>query len=155
MTPKQADFVRWYFELGNASEAYKRAYNSHAKPNTLHRKANDLLKHPVIKAEVQTMQAQARERNQVTIDNVVNELEEARQIAKIYRETENKWCDPNTISRWLKKHNIAMRSLAEAQQNRHSTVATPATRKKQWLRILKAKAEACPSSHHAEAASEI
>ena len=82
MTPKQADFVRWYFELGNASEAYKRAYNSHAKPNTLHRKANDLLKHPVIKAEVQTMQAQARERNQVTIDKVVDELEEARQIAK-------------------------------------------------------------------------
>ena len=82
MTPKQADFVRWYFELGNASEAYKRAYNSHAKPNTLHRKANDLLKHPVIKAEVQTMQAQARERNQVTIDKVVDELEEARQVAK-------------------------------------------------------------------------
>ena len=82
MTPKQADFVRWYFELGNASEAYKRAYNSHAKPNTLHRKANDLLKHPVIKAEVKAMQAQARERNQVTIDNVVDELEEARQIAK-------------------------------------------------------------------------
>ena len=82
MTPKQADFVRWYFELGNASEAYKRAYNSHAKPNTLHRKANDLLKHPVIKAEVKAMQDQARERNQVTIDNVVNELEEARQIAK-------------------------------------------------------------------------
>lgn len=82
MTPKQADFVRWYFELGNASEAYKRAYNSHAKPNTLHRKANDLLKHPVIKKEVQTMQAQARERNQVTIDKVVDELEEARQVAK-------------------------------------------------------------------------
>lgn len=82
MTPKQADFVRWYFELGNASEAYKRAYNSHAKPNTLHRKANDLLKHPVIKAEVIAMQEQARERNQVTIDNVVDELEEARQVAK-------------------------------------------------------------------------
>ena len=82
MTPKQADFVRLYFELGIASEAYKRAYNSHAKPNTLHRKANDLLKHPVIKAEVKAMQAQARERNQVTIDNVVDELEEARQIAK-------------------------------------------------------------------------
>ena len=82
MTPKQADFVRWYFELGNASEAYKRAYNSHAKPNTLHRKANDLLKHPVIKAEVKAMQEQARARNQVIIDNVVDELEEARQIAK-------------------------------------------------------------------------
>jgi len=82
MTPKQADFVRWYFELGNASEAYRRAYNSTGKPNTLHRKANDLLKHPIIKAEVIAMQEQARERNQVTIDNVVDELEEARQVAK-------------------------------------------------------------------------
>ena len=46
MTPKQADFVRWYFELGNASEAYKRAYNSHAKPNTLHRKSERPTKAP-------------------------------------------------------------------------------------------------------------
>ena len=82
MTPKQADFVRLYFELGNASEAYRRAYNSTGKPNTLHRKANELLKHPLIKAEIIAMQEQARERNQVTIDNVVDELEEARQIAK-------------------------------------------------------------------------
>ncbi len=42
------------------------------------------------------------------------------QIAKCYRDEENKWCDPNTISRWLKKHQIDMRTLAEAQQNRHS-----------------------------------
>ena len=51
------------------------------------------------------------------------------EIAKIYRETENKWCDPNTISRWLKKHNISMRSLAEAKQNRHS-VAVPVVKKR-------------------------
>lgn len=43
------------------------------------------------------------------------------QIARLYREQENSWCDPNTISRWLKKHKINMRSLAEAQQNRHGT----------------------------------
>lgn len=42
------------------------------------------------------------------------------EIARIYREEENQWCDPNTISRWLKKHKISMRSLAEAQQLRHS-----------------------------------
>lgn len=51
------------------------------------------------------------------------------QIAKIYRDEENKWCDPNTISRWLKKHNISMRSLAEAQQNRH-TIEQPANTKR-------------------------
>ncbi len=52
------------------------------------------------------------------------------QIARDYREESNRWCDPNTISRWLKKHNIAMRSLAEAQQNRHATVAPPPVAKK-------------------------
>jgi len=82
MTPKQADFVRWYFELGNASEAYKRAYNSRAKPNTLHRKANELLKHPIIKSEIEAMQEEAKNRNNITIDNVIAELEEARQTAK-------------------------------------------------------------------------
>ena len=44
-------------------------------------------------------------------------------IARIYRDSEKRWCDPNTISRWLKKHDIPIRSLAEAQQNRHA-VAT-------------------------------
>ena len=55
------------------------------------------------------------------------------EIAREYREQSNRWCDPNTISRWLKKHNIPMRSLAEAQQNRHAVAsgAPPAsTRKK-------------------------
>lgn len=44
------------------------------------------------------------------------------EIARAYREEENRWCDPNTISRWLKKHAIEIRSLAEAQQNRHGTL---------------------------------
>ena len=44
------------------------------------------------------------------------------EIARLYREEENRWCDPNTISRWLKKHNITIRSLAEAQKNRHAVV---------------------------------
>ena len=46
------------------------------------------------------------------------------EIARIYREEEGQWRDPNTISRWLKKHGINMRSLAEAQQNRHATDTT-------------------------------
>jgi len=55
------------------------------------------------------------------IQKYVREKLSTVQIARLYREEKNKWCDPNTISRWLKKHKIPMRSLAEAQQNRHST----------------------------------
>lgn len=43
------------------------------------------------------------------------------EIARLYREQENRWCDPNTISRWLKKHDIKMRTLEEAQKNRHES----------------------------------
>lgn len=53
-------------------------------------------------------------------EKYVNEKLSTVEIARIYRENEKRWCDPNTISRWLKKHDIPMRSLAEAQQNRHS-----------------------------------
>ncbi len=52
------------------------------------------------------------------------------EIARIYREQENHWCDPNTISRWLKKHCIEMRDLSEAQQNRHASVSPVVPQKK-------------------------
>lgn len=53
------------------------------------------------------------------------------EIARLYREEENRWCDPNTISRWLKKHDIPIRTLQQAQQNRHATAEpAPAVKKK-------------------------
>ncbi len=62
-------------------------------------------------------------------DRDVKEKLSTVEIAKLYREQEKRWCDPNTISRWLKKHGINMRSLAEAQQNRHA-IPIPAGMKK-------------------------
>ena len=54
------------------------------------------------------------------IDKYVKQKMSTVEIARLYREEEGQWCDPNTISRWLKKNGIGMRSLAEAQQNRHA-----------------------------------
>jgi phage terminase small subunit len=82
MTPKQADFIALYLDTQNASEAYKRAYKSTGKPNTIHRKASELLKHPEVKKELELLQAQVKEQNKVTLDSIVTELEDARQIAK-------------------------------------------------------------------------
>ncbi len=59
------------------------------------------------------------------IQKYVKEKLSTVEIAREYREQCNRWCDPNTISRWLKKHGISMRSLAEAQQNRHATMTPP------------------------------
>jgi phage terminase small subunit len=82
MTPKQADFIALYLDTQNASEAYKRAYKSTGKQNTIHRKASELLKHPEVKKELELLQAQVKEQNKVTLDSIVTELEDARQIAK-------------------------------------------------------------------------
>lgn len=62
-------------------------------------------------------------------DKYVKQKMSTVEIAKLYREEEGQWCDPNTISRWLKKHGINMRSLAEAQQNRHATETTTGNKK--------------------------
>ena len=48
MTIKQELFAQAYIETGNASEAYKRAYNTQANANTVYRKASQLLKHPEV-----------------------------------------------------------------------------------------------------------
>lgn len=63
------------------------------------------------------------------IEKYVKEKLSTVEIARIYREKENRWCDPNTISRWLKKHEIPMRTLAEAQQNRHAVAVQPVKKK--------------------------
>ena len=82
MTPKQELFAQAYIETGNASEAYKRAYDTQANANTINRKASQLLKHPEVIKLLADLQAIHRQRHKLTIDDVIAELEEARQTAK-------------------------------------------------------------------------
>lgn len=44
LTPKQEAFAQRFVETGNASEAYRQAYNAEAmKAETVHRKAKELM----------------------------------------------------------------------------------------------------------------
>ena len=53
MTPKQEQFARLYVETGNASEAYRQAYNAdNMKPETVTNEAYKLLQDPDISAMV-------------------------------------------------------------------------------------------------------
>ena len=55
LTPKMENFIAAYFETGNASEAYRRAYNAeNMAPETIHVKACELLKHGKVSARVST-----------------------------------------------------------------------------------------------------
>ena len=84
LTPKQEKFCQLYIELGNASEAYRQAYDaSKMKPETIKRKAQELLENGTITAtHIAKLKAEHKERHNITVDDLIAELEEARQIAK-------------------------------------------------------------------------
>jgi hypothetical protein len=82
LTSKQEAFCLAYVETGNASEAYRRAYDAdRMKPATIHGCASELLRHPKIVAALRGLRSAHRARHAVTIDRLTGELEEARLLA--------------------------------------------------------------------------
>ncbi|WP_084760317.1 terminase small subunit [Zavarzinella formosa] len=83
LTPKQEAFAQKYLETGNASEAYRQAYDADGmKPATINRKAKDLLDNGKIAARVNTLKQRALKRHDVTLDSITTELDEARAMAR-------------------------------------------------------------------------
>lgn len=82
LTIKQETFCFAYVETGNASEAYRQAYDaSGMKPATINRKAKALLDNEKIAAKIAELRAKAAARNEITVDDLVDELEYARNQA--------------------------------------------------------------------------
>lgn len=83
LTVKQENFCLKYIETGNASEAYRQSYDAEKmKPETVNRKAAELMADGKITARIDALQAEHYERHKLTVDDLLAELEEARQIAK-------------------------------------------------------------------------
>ena len=74
-TIKQEAFAHAYIETGNASEAYRRVYDvsPDAKPNTIEKRACELLKNGKVAARVAELRAAAMKRLEITADRVLNE----------------------------------------------------------------------------------
>jgi phage terminase small subunit len=76
LTPRQDAFCLYYLEMGNASEAYRRAYEVRpaTKPETVHRNAHALLRSAKITARLAQLRAGLRRRYEVAIDRLVEEF---------------------------------------------------------------------------------
>ena len=82
LTPKQEKFCQVYIETGNASEAYRQAYNAEKmRPDTVNNKAYGLLQKGGIRARLDELRAEHKKRHEITVDTLVAELEEARKLA--------------------------------------------------------------------------
>ena len=83
LTPKQETFCLAYVETGNASEAYRRAYDARRmKPATINRKAADVLANGKIAARLSELRKRAEAKSFLTLEAHLDELASLRDAAK-------------------------------------------------------------------------
>lgn len=81
LTPKQEKFCQLYIELGNASEAYRQAYNAkNMTTGAINTNAKKLLKDTPIALRIEELQQAHQQRHNLTIDNIIADLQEYRDI---------------------------------------------------------------------------
>lgn len=83
MTPKQEAFALAYVETGNASEAYRQAYDvgEDTKPQVVWNEASKVLANRYVSVRVMELQQAAQERTLVTVESITAELDQARDLA--------------------------------------------------------------------------
>ena len=82
MTEKKEKFARLVVELNNHAEAYRGAYNaSKMKDTTIRKRASELIHDGDVAGRIDALREEHRLRHRVTVDDLLGELEEARQIA--------------------------------------------------------------------------
>lgn len=82
LTPKQENFCLAYLETGNASAAYRQAYDaSKMKVDSIRVAANELLANPKVTLRLEELRKPVIERHNITIDDLIAELDENRKAA--------------------------------------------------------------------------
>lgn len=82
LTLKQENFCLAYIETGNATEAYRRAYDaSKMKDAVINVKASELLANGKITVRLEELRKPIIERHNITVDDLLAELEQARKAA--------------------------------------------------------------------------
>jgi phage terminase small subunit len=82
LTEKQTAFCYAYMEKGNASESYRIAYDAeNMSDNAIGVEACRLMAHPNVALKIEELRRMAAERNKITVDDLITELQEAREAA--------------------------------------------------------------------------
>ena len=82
LTIKQENFCMVYIETGNASEAYRQAYNcENMSEVTINRKAHEVKENGNVTARIKELKSVHTKRHELTVDDLVKQLDEARKVA--------------------------------------------------------------------------
>lgn len=84
LTKKQEDFLKAYLKCLNPTQAYREAYRNQGMSDDACRvEGNKLLKHPTISLRIARATEKAVTKAALTVESILDELEEARQMAKL------------------------------------------------------------------------
>lgn len=83
LTLKQERFCQAYMETGNASEAYRRAYNTETmQDSTVNERACRMVKECKISARLDELKAEVAKKNEITLAEIVEDLRKACALAE-------------------------------------------------------------------------
>lgn len=83
LTAKQEKFCQGVAKGLTYSDAYREAYDAeNMKTETINRKAKELIDNGKVAARIDKLKQRALKRYDLTVDDIISELEEAREIAK-------------------------------------------------------------------------
>ncbi len=75
LTGKQEKFAQAFVETGDASEAFRRAYDaSNMNANSVNRKAHEAKNHVKISARVDQLRSKVAKRHDITVDTLLEKL---------------------------------------------------------------------------------
>jgi phage terminase small subunit len=82
ITQKQRAYCLAFMETGNSSEAYRRSYSTSGMTTaSVNRCAKDVYDNVNVSSMIEQLRKKAMKRNQITVDTLLDELEEARKAA--------------------------------------------------------------------------
>lgn len=111
LTPKQESFCLKYLECGNASEAYRSAYNCRKmKTETVNTKASNLLKKDKIRTRVEELQEESRETSKITKEKILDEL--ASIAFSSVADMNKSWIERKEFVKLSRKEKAAIKSIS-------------------------------------------
>lgn len=111
LRPKQESFCLKYLECGNASEAYRHAYKCmKMKSETVNRKACELLKRDKIRARVEELQNESREKSKITKERILDEL--ACIAFSSVTDMNKSWIERKDFVKLTRKEKAAIKSIS-------------------------------------------
>lgn len=111
LTIKQENFCNYYVECGNASEAYRRAYNAvNMKDKTIWERASKLLNEYKVSTRVEELRRQANDMAKITKERILKEL--SNMAFSSISEMHNTWIERKEFDKLTDRQKASIKSIS-------------------------------------------